>query len=563
METQPHANAPGAPQAVLLVGCCEWEAAAAAGGAAATAANPPAGGAGAGAAAVDSLVTLALSRGAPALLPVGNVPLLEYSLRMLAKVRTSSVLVLVAGEAAAKSVSAYVSERARTDKDKQQVEVIAMPEECGSAEALRRVGGKLHAGEVIVVGGDVVTGVSLREVLAMHRERGAALSSMYAPARSKSNDPKAKRSPADLVGVLSGRGSGGGATQLLFSAPGPRSGGGDGALRLRRAVARAAGSMRIRTDLFDAHVHVLSRDALAVLESRPAIRSIREDLVPLLTRHQIDDGFPESLVLPLTDVDAADAGAAEDGGAKGGKSGADGADGGADVGVEDAAAMQESPSPSPALSRQDSAADVTRKAAKDSMAHLRDQLQQIGGRRAVGGCWAYIVTAAGASEDAEAQAGTYCAVVGSYEAYLEANRDLAGPAVGLTGHEVTARDNVLHPSVRLGQRCTVGAACIVGEGCVLGDKTSVKRSVIGANCKLGNGVKIINAVLHDGVNVGDGVTIQGSVVANDAHLMEKAVIKECQVGEGFVAASGIEYKGELLAKRDVVARRPSAMSNAE
>ena len=91
----------------------------------------------------------------------------------------------------------------------------------------------------------------------------------------------------------------------------------------------------------------------------------------------------------------------------------------------------------------------------------------------------------------------------------------------------------------------------------------MKRSVIGANCKLGNGVKIINAVLHDGVNVGDGVTIQGSVVANDAHLMEKAVIKECQVGEGFVAASGIEYKGELLAKRDVVARRPSAMSNAE
>ena len=51
-------------------------------------------------------------------------------------------------------------------------------------------------------------------------------------------------------------------------------------------------------------------------------------------------------------------------------------------------------------------------------------------------------------------------------------------------------DAFVHPSVGMGNKCTVGAGCMVGADSSLGDRCSVKRSVLGPRCCIGSNVKV-------------------------------------------------------------------------
>lgn len=90
---------------------------------------------------------------------------------------------------------------------------------------------------------------------------------------------------------------------------------------------------------------------------------------------------------------------------------------------------------------------------------------------------------------------------------------------------------------------------MLGEGSQMGDKCSVKRSVIGRHCRIGANVKVVNSVVMNHVTIGDFCSIQGSVICSNVQLQERAILKDCQVGAGFVVTSGSEHKGEVLAKK--------------
>ncbi|XP_047179174.1 translation initiation factor eIF-2B subunit gamma-like [Vigna umbellata] len=90
---------------------------------------------------------------------------------------------------------------------------------------------------------------------------------------------------------------------------------------------------------------------------------------------------------------------------------------------------------------------------------------------------------------------------------------------------------------------------MLGEGSQMGDKCSVNRSVIGRHCRIGANVKVFNSVVMNHVSIGDCCSIQGSVICSNVQLQERAVVKDCQVGEGYVVTAGSECKGEVLAKK--------------
>ncbi|KAF3777784.1 Translation initiation factor eIF-2B subunit gamma [Nymphaea thermarum] len=112
----------------------------------------------------------------------------------------------------------------------------------------------------------------------------------------------------------------------------------------------------------------------------------------------------------------------------------------------------------------------------------------------------------------------YCARLNSIQAFSDINRD-------------------------------IGNQCMLGEGSKLGDKCSVKRSVIGRHCRIGSGVKIVNSVVMDHVTIEDGCLVQGSVVCSNVQLQERASLKDCQVGAGYVVTGGSEHRSELLARK--------------
>ncbi|RVW89636.1 Translation initiation factor eIF-2B subunit gamma [Vitis vinifera] len=144
----------------------------------------------------------------------------------------------------------------------------------------------------------------------------------------------------------------------------------------------------------------------------------------------------------------------------------------------------------------------------------------------------------------------YCARLNSIQAFSDINRDVIGEASHLSGYSFSAQNNIIHPSAELGSKTTVGQNCMLGEGSQLGDKCSVKRSVIGRHCRIGSNVKVVNSVVMNHVTISDGCSIQGSVICSNAQLQERVVLKDCQVGAGFVVTSGSEYKGEFLAKKE-------------
>ncbi|XP_048135978.1 translation initiation factor eIF-2B subunit gamma isoform X2 [Rhodamnia argentea] len=134
--------------------------------------------------------------------------------------------------------------------------------------------------------------------------------------------------------------------------------------------------------------------------------------------------------------------------------------------------------------------------------------------------------------------------------YLVRSQLVIGEVNHLSGYSFSAHNNIIHPSAELGSKTTVGPHCMLGEGSQMGDKCSVKRSVIGRHCRIGSNVKIVNSIIMNHVTIGDGCSIQGSVVCSNVQLQERVVLKDCQVGAGFVVIAGGEYKGESLAKKE-------------
>ena len=89
------------------------------------------------------------SRESPkALLPVGNAPLISYSLDWVAAAGLTRAIVVVAGEAAAAAVSRWVTEEY---KGGVRVVVVPVSEALGTAAALRSVIELVESGQVALL----------------------------------------------------------------------------------------------------------------------------------------------------------------------------------------------------------------------------------------------------------------------------------------------------------------------------------------------------------------------------------------------------------------------------
>lgn len=96
--------------------------------------------------------------------------------------------------------------------------------------------------------------------------------------------------------------------------------------------------------------------------------------------------------------------------------------------------------------------------------------------------------------------------------------------------------------VTLGNKAAVGNGSIIGTNSALGDRASVKRSVVGPNCSIGSNTKIINSILHEGCKLGDGCHVQNSILCRGVTVGQKGVLKDCVVGPNQCLA-GDAHKG--------------------
>ncbi|BBN08773.1 translation initiation factor eIF-2B subunit gamma [Marchantia polymorpha subsp. ruderalis] len=428
-----------------------------------------------------------------ALLPVGNRPLISYVLELLEASNIKDLIVVVAGDEAATQVENWIS---NAFDDRLNVEVVSVPEDHETADALRKISHRLTADDFLVVSGDLVSDVPLGAVAAAHRRQDAVVTALLC-GRPKLNSSegstggsskdKTKLPVSDVIGLDSTH------QHLLFLAS---SGQVEKELRMRRSLLRVAGNMEIRTDLVDAHLYAFKRVVVQeVLDSRPGIKCIKRDLVPFLIRSQLRLGSS-----PVT--------------ASVSEEGSDQPRGGS---LENGVAA--------VSSLTDEVSTLLQRVCSIKPSPLK--------------CCAYV-----------ASPGKFCARVNSLQAYGEVNRAVADEVIHLTGYKVSTHNNVVHETAATGSKTTVGPYCLVGEGSEMGDKCRIKRSVVGRHCRIGSNVTIVNSVIMDYVTIQDFCSIQSSVVCSNALLQERSSLKDCQVEASYQVEANQEYREEALVKKE-------------
>ncbi|MED6139823.1 hypothetical protein PIB30_117063 [Stylosanthes scabra] len=114
-----------------------------------------------------------------ALLPVANRPVISYVLELLELSNLKDLIVVVEGEDAALHVGGWIS---AAYADRLHVEVAAVPEDVGTAGAIRAIAHHLTAKDILVVSGDLVSDVPLGAVAATHRRHDAVVTAMLCSA---------------------------------------------------------------------------------------------------------------------------------------------------------------------------------------------------------------------------------------------------------------------------------------------------------------------------------------------------------------------------------------------
>ncbi|OXH26893.1 translation initiation factor eIF-2B subunit gamma [Cryptococcus neoformans] len=87
---------------------------------------------------------------------------------------------------------------------------------------------------------------------------------------------------------------------------------------------------------------------------------------------------------------------------------------------------------------------------------------------------------------------------------------------------------------------------VLGEGTRVGEKASIKKCIIGRHCVIGKGAKLNNCVIWDFVTVEENARIENSIICSNGRIGEKAQVKDCEFGTGFEAKPGAILKGERL-----------------
>ncbi|XP_039034269.1 translation initiation factor eIF-2B subunit gamma-like [Hibiscus syriacus] len=357
-----------------------------------------------------------------------------------------------------------------------------------------------HAKDILVVSGDLVSDVPPGAVAATHRRHDAAVTAtlcsipVSGPLESGSSGGKDKAKKLGRYNII---GLDPGKQFLLHIATGAEI---EKDARLPKRILRAVGQMEIRSDLMDAHMYAFKRSILQeVLDLKDTFQSLKEDVLPYLVRSQLKS---EALSTRTPQGE-------ENGNEK--------------------------------VTSQNNQVFVSRILANASIPSFHDHSSENPDgstpNRKTHKCCAYI-----------ASSSSYCVRLNYIQAFMDINRDVTGEADHLlSGTSSDPNYNIGPP--KLGTK-TTGPHCMLGEGSEVGDKCQVKRSVIGRHCRIRSHVKVVNSVVMNHVTIGDGCIIQGSVVCSNVQLQDRVVLKDCQVGAGFVVSAGSEYKAESLARKE-------------
>lgn len=187
------------------------------------------------------------------LLPLGTLPMLCYPLHLLQQAGFTEVSVVVS-EGQEQRVSKVVEQYSlKVDLD---VAVVSTAHDPGTADSLRQIASKIKRSveDVVVVSSDLVTDVSLQDILDQHRGRGADLTMLTSPTprlETAAPGPKTKTHlNSDIICTEAGT------SRLVYMVAG---GDYDESVVLQSSLLHCAAPLHLSSSTQDAHLYVVKR----------------------------------------------------------------------------------------------------------------------------------------------------------------------------------------------------------------------------------------------------------------------------------------------------------------
>ncbi|KAJ3320888.1 hypothetical protein HDV06_004784 [Boothiomyces sp. JEL0866] len=206
------------------------------------------------------------------LLPIANHPMIYYSLQWLEKANINDVLIAVYPDAKNK-ISAYVHEVYETSL---KIQVVEVPENCGSAEALRVLKPLIKL-DFIVFSCDLITDVPPNVLINSFRVQNRTMCALLYDSGSLETGDR-KKEDVEFIGIHDKT-----STLLFMEAKADI---GDDDLDIRSSLINKFQAVHIHSQLRDAHLYLFKRWVLELVAKNRSIASIKTDLVPLLLEAQ-------------------------------------------------------------------------------------------------------------------------------------------------------------------------------------------------------------------------------------------------------------------------------------
>uniref|UniRef100_A0A1B6BX82 Translation initiation factor eIF2B subunit gamma n=1 Tax=Clastoptera arizonana TaxID=38151 RepID=A0A1B6BX82_9HEMI len=223
------------------------------------------------------------------LLPIGNFPLVWYSLQMLERNGFYDVILVVL-----ESLKTEIQIALEKTGLKLHIDIVSIPEEdWGTADTLRYLEeSKKFKSDLVVVSCDLITDVDLSEVLNIFRRHNATLSTLFFNSDTAGSSlltpgHKSKNKPEqDIVGIDPGTNR-----LVLLSSESDH----EETMVISQNLLRKHGKIRLYSKLLDAHFYVIKRWLCEYLLHNRNVSTIKGELLPYVVKKQFKKITPSKL----------------------------------------------------------------------------------------------------------------------------------------------------------------------------------------------------------------------------------------------------------------------------
>ena len=195
---------------------------------------------------------------AKCLLPIGNMPMIWYPLKLLEEAGFTEAIVIIS-----ESIKSDFNNAVDKMNLKLELDIVGIPEfeDIGTADSLRYIHDKIHK-DMLVITSDLIANINISETLNLYRKNNASITALLLQNPKIPEDfivpgPKCKQKPErDLIGIDNETG------RIVFLASASDF---EETINMSHKLLKKHSNFTVYSKLLDAHLYVISKWILEFL----------------------------------------------------------------------------------------------------------------------------------------------------------------------------------------------------------------------------------------------------------------------------------------------------------